>query len=112
MILNPGEKVHIIHRRHFEKEPHRHFVGVVDAYEGGIARMTGHVYTVDPAKFMFVRRPEMRTRVVSIVAGDLLLNIIPADVDVEKIVYKHEGKIVRVSDGANWHIDISETTWS
>jgi len=34
MILQPGEKLHVIHRRYFEKESRRHFVGIVEAYEG------------------------------------------------------------------------------
>jgi hypothetical protein len=31
-ILAPGEKIHVIHRRRFDQEPHRHFVGVVNDY--------------------------------------------------------------------------------
>ena len=111
MILKAGEKVHVIHRRNYEKDNHRHFIGVVDGYEGGVARITGHVYTVDTAKFTFIKRPEVRTRLVSIVSGDVLLNIIPAKVNLEKITYKQERKAVRVSDGSDWHLDISEFTW-
>ena len=41
-ILAPGEKIHVIHRRHFDHEPHRHFVGVVNDYREGVLRMTGN----------------------------------------------------------------------
>ena len=101
----------MVHRRLFEKEPHRHFIGVVDEYEAGVARVTGHVYTVDPVKFAFIRRPEKRTRVISVIAGDLLVNVIPVSVDLEKIVYKQEAKSVRVTDGGEWHVDLSEFAW-
>lgn len=111
MILKKGEKVHVIHRRHYEKDHHRHFVGVVEGYENGVARVTGHVYAVDSVKFKFMRRPEKRTRVISVVSGDLLLNVLPSEVDLEKIVYKQERKAVRVTDGSDWHLDISEVTW-
>jgi hypothetical protein len=111
MILQKGEKIHVIHRRHYEKDHHRHFIGVVDAYEQGVARVTGHVYTVDPVKFTFVKRAEVRTRLVSIVSGDVLVNIIPQKVNLEKIVYKQERKAVRVTDGSEWHLDLSEYTW-
>ena len=111
MILRKGEKIHVIHRRLFEKEPHRHFIGVVDEYEAGVARVTGHVYTVDPVKFAFIRRAEKRTRIISVVSGDLLVNVIPMAVDLEKIIYKQEAKSVRVTDGADWHLDLSEFTW-
>ncbi|MEO8428703.1 MAG: hypothetical protein ABI651_16510 [Verrucomicrobiota bacterium] len=110
-ILRPGEKVHLIHRRHLEKEPQRHFVGVVDACENGVARVTGHVYTVDTAKFTFFRRPDPRTRIISLVSGDVLINILPPSVDLEKITYKHGPKAVRISDGSAWHLDISDFGW-
>lgn len=111
MILKPGEKVHVIHRRYFEKEARRHFVGTVDAYEGGVARVTGYVYTVDRAKYVFIRRPEKRTRLISLVSGDTLVNVLPDSVNLEKIVYMQEKKAVRVTDGSEWFIDLSEVTW-
>lgn len=111
MILRADEKIHVIHRRHYEKDHHRHFVGVVEAYEHGVARVTGHVYAVDTANFTFIKRPELRTRIISVVSGDLLLNIIPPDVDLSKIVYRQEKSCVRVTDGGEWHLDISEHTW-
>ena len=111
MILKKGEKIHAIHRRHLDKDPHRHFIGVVDDYEAGVARVTGYVYTVDPAKFAFFRRPEKRTRIISVIAGDLLVNVIPPAVDLEKIVYTQEAKSVRVTDGSEWRLDLSEFAW-
>ena len=111
MILQKGEKIHIIHRRHFEKDPHRHFLGVVDAYENGLARVTGHIYTVDNVKFNFYRRPDQRTRIVALNSGDLLINIVPSSVDLDKVVYRQEKKSVRVTDGGEWFMDISDLAW-
>ncbi len=111
MILEPGEKVHVIHRRYFEKEARRHFIGTVDACEAGVARITGYIYTVDRVKYVFVRRPEKRTRLVSLVSGDTLINFLPPSVNLEKIVYKQEKKAVRVTDGSDWYLDLSEVAW-
>ena len=111
MILKPGEKIHVIHRRNYEKDHHRHFIGMVEAYDLGVARITGHVYTVDPVKLLFVKRPEVRTRLVSVVSGDVLINIIPPSVNLDKITYKQERKAVRVTDGSDWHLDLSEYSW-
>lgn len=111
MILHPGEKIHVIHRRFIEQESRRHFVGVVEAYEGGLARVTGFVWTVDPTKFAFMRRPDQRTRIISLVSGDVLVNVLPSSVDLEKIVYKQDKKGVRVTDGSDWHLDLSEFAW-
>jgi hypothetical protein len=94
-----------------EREPHRHFVGVVEAYENGVARVTGHVYTVDTVKSAFFRRPDKRTRILAISSGDLLVNVLPPEVNLDKIVYKLEKKAVRVTDGSEWYLDISELAW-
>jgi hypothetical protein len=110
-ILAPGEKIHVIHRRRFDQEPHRHFVGVVNDYREGVLRMTGHVYAVDTTTYQFIRRPEQRTRVASVVSGEVIVNVIPVSVDLSKITYRQEGSAVRVSDGSDWHLDISEVGW-
>ena len=111
MILQKGEKIHVIHRRHLEQEPHRHFLGIVDAYENGLARVTGHIFAVDSANYVFFRRPELRTRILSLHSGDLLVNILPPTVDLEKVVYHQEKKSLRVTDNNGWHMDISEFAW-
>jgi hypothetical protein len=111
VILSPGEKVHIIHRRLFEHDPHRHFVGTVEAYDAGVVRVTGHVYAVDPMTFQFVRRADLRTRIVSAVSGEVIINVIPSSVKLDKVRYRQEANGLRVTDGSDWHIDISEITW-
>lgn len=111
MILQKGEKIHVVLRRHLEKEPQRHFAGTVEAYENGVARVTGHVFAVDLVKAVFFRRPELRTRIISLVSGDALVNVLPPSVDLEKIVYKQENKSLRVTDGSDWHLDISDLAW-
>ena len=111
MILNKGEKIHVIHRRHFDKDPHRHFLGIVDDYENGLARVSGHIFTVDFVKFNFFRRPEPRTRILALHSGDLLINILPASVDLDKVHYKTEDRSVRVTDGSDWFMDISDLAW-
>lgn len=111
MILKPGEKVHVIHRRYFEKETRRHFVGIVEGYQDGVARVTGYVFGLDRVKFTFVKRPELRTRIISLSSGDVLVNVIPDSVNVEAIDYKMVKKNLRVTDGSEWYIDLSEVTW-
>lgn len=73
--------------------------------------MTGNLFVVDKATFQFVRRPELRTRVVSVVSGEIIVNVLPETVNLEKIFYKLEGAAVRVTDGSDWHLDLSEVGW-
>jgi hypothetical protein len=111
MILGKGEKIHVIHRRNLEHEPHRHFVGEVEDYQGGVARVSGHLYTVDREQGGFIRRPERRVRLISIAAGDTFVNVIPESVDLDKISYHQEKKAIRVTDGSDWYLDLSEVAW-
>jgi hypothetical protein len=64
--------------------------------------VTGYIFTVDPVRFEFIRRPDPRTRIVSLLSGDILVNIIPLAVDLDKVIYQQEAKAVRVTDGSNW----------
>jgi hypothetical protein len=41
----------------------------------------------------------------------VIVNVIPANVDLQKVVYKQEKKSVRVTDGSGWHLDISDFAW-
>ena len=84
---------------------------MVDACEHGVARVTGHIFTVDSTKFAFFRRPEPRTRIISLHSGDVLVNIVPPAVNLERVTYKMEKKSIRVTDGGDWYMDISEFAW-
>jgi len=111
-LLNPGEKIHVIHRRHFEKDPRRHFVGQVESYENGIARASGHVFVVDDFnKHMFVKRPDRRTKLIPIASGEVIVNVIPEDTDLERVHYELKDRTLHVTDGKSWRIDVKEFGW-
>jgi hypothetical protein len=107
-MLKPGERIHVIHRRYFDKDIRRHFVAEVDEYEDGIIRASGYVFAVDENQgHNFVRRPEKRTRLISIHDGSLLVNIIPLNVKLEAVVYERHAGGLRVTDG-EWAMEIKE----
>ena len=47
MILAQGDKVMIVHRRLYQGDNSRYFVGVVDGYSDGIAKVSGHSWLRD-----------------------------------------------------------------
>ena len=47
MILNPGDKILVVHRPLFEADTARYFLGLVDAYEAGIAKVVGTSWVKD-----------------------------------------------------------------
>jgi len=111
-ILRPGEKIHVIHRQRFEKDARRHFVGEVQCYEHGMARAWGYVFVVDDLnKHMFVKRPDRRTKLFSISSGDVIVNVIPETVDLERVAYALKDRSLRVTDGSGWSMDVKEFGW-
>lgn len=107
MILNIGEYVHIIHRPLFPADATRHFVGTVESHEGALVRVKGYLFAMDTTRRQFVRREQLRTRVVSLHDG-VIVNVLPAHVKIDQITYTHRpnGDIL-VTDGTDWHLDIT-----
>ncbi len=107
-LLRPGERIHVIHRRYFDKDIRRHFIGEVDFYDEGLIRASGYVFAVDESHgHNFVRRPDKRSRIFSVNDGGLIINVIPLLVDLEAVVYEPHNGSLRVTDG-KWSMDIKE----
>lgn len=112
-LLNPGEKIHVIHRRQFEKAARRHFVGEVETYEDGLVRASGYVFVVDDLnKHMFVKRPDRRIKLIPLSSGAVIVNVIPDSADLEGVHYELKDSALHVTDGKSWRIDVKEFGWS
>ena len=107
MILNSGEYIHIIHRQLFPGDAQRHFVGTVEGHEGLLVRVKGYLFAMDSTQSQFVRREELRTRIVSLNEA-VIVNILPSHVKIDEITYTHRpnGDIL-VTDGTDWHLNIT-----
>jgi hypothetical protein len=107
MILNNGEYVHIIHRQLFHDDARRHFVGTVESHEGAIVRVKGYLFAMDSTNSQFVRREQLRTRVVSL-NDAVIVNVLPAHVKIDEITYTHRPNgDIHVTDGTDWYLDIT-----
>lgn len=96
MILEAGSKVLVVHRRLFEGDEARYFIGVVDGYESGIAKVSGFSWTRDSLAGTFVEKHEPRTKIFSIMSGTLIVYILPANVDLKKVRFETE------NNGSSW----------
>ncbi|MBI3413747.1 MAG: hypothetical protein HY043_00275 [Verrucomicrobia bacterium] len=113
MLLLKGEKIHVVHRRLFEKDIRKHFVGEVEDYEDGLVRATGYVFMIDdPRENVFRKRAELRTRIFSLHGGNIILNVIPPTVELAKVRYESHGHCFRVTDGSEWQLEIKEFGWA
>lgn len=111
-LLKTGEKIHVIHRRRFDKDIRRHFVGTVEAYEDGMVRATGHVFVVDELKeHLFAKRPDLRTKLIPLASGDVIINVLPEALDLDQVRYELDGRKLWVTDGNGWKMDVKEFGW-
>jgi hypothetical protein len=107
-IAKPGESVHLIERRLFLGDVRRHFVGVIEAGTDRALRVKGHLFVYDSGSSQFLKKPELRTRIVPL-DNRVIINVLPEGVAVEAIRYAHdaEGNLT-ITDGSDFELDISE----
>jgi hypothetical protein len=107
MILNTGEYVHIIHRQFFRETPSATSWGTVESHEGSLVRVKGYLFAMDTTHSLFVRREQIRTRIVSL-NDAVIVNVLPSHVKIDEITYTHRPNgDVLVTDGTDWHLDIT-----
>ena len=109
MILEPGMKVMIAHRRLFEGDQPRIFVGTIEGYEDGLARVTGYTWTRDGMRGGYVRKNDPRTKIVAIASGTVIVYQLDSGVDVERFTISTEGTDVIAKDGLGFRMDLTES---
>lgn len=109
MILEIGSKILVAHRRLFPEDQARFFIGTVNAYEHGIARVTGHSWVLEQVRGDILRKPDLRTKFFSLASGTLIIYLLPANLDLEKLKILHKKNQETVlTDGASFTMDISD----
>jgi hypothetical protein len=73
MILKEGDKILVGHRRLFDKDAVRFFIGQVEAFEAGLVKTTGHSYVRDAMGGQVVEKAEQRTKILSLSSGTLIV---------------------------------------
>ncbi|MDJ0868009.1 MAG: hypothetical protein QNK03_18025 [Myxococcota bacterium] len=108
MLLSRGTKLLVCHRRLFREDSPRFFVGSVESYADGIAKVSGFTWTRDPAHG-FQRKSDRRSKLISLASHGLIVYEVPAEVEVEGIrIEQPGGHLVVVTDGAKFRMDLSE----
>ena len=108
MILKAGDVVLVVHRRLFETDRTRYFVGTVEACEGGLAAVNGYTFAREDIEGSFVRKHDSRTKIVSLTSGSLMTYRLPPGVVVEDAhITASTGRLV-LSDGHGLEMDLSE----
>jgi hypothetical protein len=109
MLIQVGEKVHVITRRLFDNDVRRHFVGVVTGADSCALRLSGYAFIFDETENDFVRLDERRERVISLTDAGLVINILPGGTNLETVRYTADsrGRHI-VTDGESFNLNINE----
>lgn len=108
MILNPGDNLLIVHRRLFECDQSRFFVGAVEAYQDGIARVSGYSFARDSRGGNFCRKPERHTKLIAVASGTLMIYVVPAELAIDLVRMESNDTGLCLADGKSFSMNISE----
>ncbi len=109
MILKVGEKIHVMIRRRFENDMRRHLVGEITEVGENVVRVEGYTFVLDTGTKKYTRRPELRTRIISLIDSGNIINVIPAATKLEAVAYKmSEDNRLIVTDGEHLSLDVNE----
>jgi hypothetical protein len=107
-LVRVGETVHLIERRVFPGDVRRHFVGRIEESTDGALRVKGYLFVYDTGSSSFLKKPELRTRVVPL-DNRVIINVLPEGVAVANVRYMHDAEgNLSITDGAGFELDISE----
>src|SRR5262245_35503699 len=104
MLLNQGDKILVAHRRLFEKDEVRFFVGCVEAHEAGVIKVAGHCFVRDPIG----GRVAERTEILSLSAGTHIVYQLPDAVTVASIRFQFSEGRLSLKDGKGFTMTMND----
>ncbi len=107
VFLAPGDKILAVHRRLYEGDEPRLFTASVDAFENGLLKATGHSWV--PCPDGFLRKPESRTKLLSLSSGALLVYQLPQETNLATLEVVKLGNRVVLKDDGRVSMDLTES---
>lgn len=107
-VATIGDKLHVITRRLFENDVPRHFVGEVVGNTGELCELKGYAMVFDPDRGEWIRRPELRHRILSLAEAGHIVNRVPRSVEIDDLLYERIDGELLVTDGKDFELNIDE----
>lgn len=109
MIIEKGNKVHIIYRALYENAVRRHFFGEVMEANGTICRIEGFAFVLDGKSETYKKRPDKRTTVADLGESGYIVNIVDSEIDVDSVTYRYVREVgLVITDDKNFVLNINE----
>ena len=111
MMLDRGDKVLIVHRRLFETDKPRLFLGEVLAYEGGLVKATGRSWTSGLFNNgEFVEKDDARTKFFALNSGSLIAYELPRGLELATLDFEYDNEDhVWLTNGEDFRMNLTET---
>jgi hypothetical protein len=110
MILDRNDVVLISHRRLFQHDEPRFFLGRAVECEGSLMKVEGFSFVSDLSNGHIVKKEEKRTKLLSLASPGYIVYQLPQDVNVEHASIKSgDGEAILV-DGSRELMNLSERT--
>lgn len=109
-MLKQGEKLLIVHRRLFEKDTPRFFVGEVEAYEAGLAKVKGYTFVKDLFSGNMKKKSDLRMKIMSIISGTFIVYQLPVSVLLDSVQFDldQNGALI-LKDEGGFAMDVGES---
>jgi len=109
MLLQPGEKVHVLIRRAFNGDLRRHFVGEVRESSGVVVRLMGYSFVFDSGKNQYLRAPDRQERIVALTGESCIATVLPPELNLEQLQFwVSSDRQITLTDGEEFKLDIKE----
>ena len=110
MLLKSGDKILVAHRRLFESDEVRFFVGQVQDYDAGVVKVKGHSYVRDAIAGLVIEKAEERTKILALSSGTLLVYQLPDAVALDGLRFAVVEGRLSLTDGRGFTMNLSEHT--
>ena len=110
MLLKKGDKILIAHRRLFEHDEVRFFLGEMDDYEVGIVKVRGHSFVHDKTSGSFIKKTDTQVKILSLSSGTLLVYQLPEPVVIDALRFEITNLHLSLTDGKEFTMNLTEHT--
>lgn len=109
-VLEAGEKLLVVHRRLFEGDDNRYFLGEVQGFQDAIARVVGFTFVRDAMGGSVQKKEQLRTKLIALSSGTFLVYVLPPEVSVEAATIEaREAELRLIAPG--FEMNLSEWTY-
>jgi hypothetical protein len=108
MLVDAGDKLLVAHRRLFERDAPRYFVGEVLDYQDGVVKITGYSFARDVSTSQVFRKADRRTKLVPLTTTAYIVYQLPEEIEIDAVEFDWSGGGLSLTAGGRVVMNLSE----